>query len=126
MTNISSQQKRQAEVHFQVLRLLEQQPHLTQREIAEKLGFSLGGVNYCLRALVEKGFVKIQNFKGNRNKVRYAYLLTPQGIYEKSKLTTDFLVRKFREYEALKIEIEELSKEVGDISSIKKDAHEGN
>ena len=116
---------RKANLRFQVLRLLEQQPHLTQRQIAEKLGISLGGVNYCLRALVEKGFVKIQNFKGNSNKVRYAYLLTPQGIYEKSKLTADFLMRKYREYEALKIEIEELSKEMGQMSSIKKEDHEG-
>lgn len=121
MNRTSSTSKRREDVRFRVMRLLEQQPHLTQREIANELGISLGGVNYCLRALVDKGFVKIQNFKGNRNKIGYAYLLTPQGIYEKSKLTADFLVRKMKEYEALKAEIDELSEEVQQMEMVDSD-----
>ena len=94
------------------MRLLEENPELTQREIADQLGLSLGGVNYCLRALIDKGFVKIQNFQDNKNKLAYAYLLTPKGIYEKSKLAANFLKRKMKEYEALKSEIEALQAEV--------------
>jgi len=97
---------------FRVLRLLQDQPDLTQREIAEQLGISLGGVNYCLRALIDKGLVKIQNFQKNRNKIGYAYLLTPHGISEKMLLTERFLKRKMEEYETLKGEIAELQKEV--------------
>ena len=94
------------------MRLLEENPELTQREIADQLGLSLGGVNYCSRALIDKGFVKIQNFQDNKNKLAYAYLLTPKGIYEKSKLAANFLKRKMKEYEALKSEIEALQAEV--------------
>lgn len=97
---------------FRVLRLLEENPDLTQREIANKLGISLGGANYCLRALIDKGLVKIQNFQGSDNKLGYAYFLTPKGIYEKSVLAAGFLKRKMEEYDALKAEIEELEKEV--------------
>ena len=104
--------KRAEDTRFRVLRLLEENPELTQREIADQLGISLGGVNYCLRALIDKGFVKIQNFQDNQNKLAYAYFLTPQGIYEKSKLTAIFLKRKMKEYEALKSEIEALQAEV--------------
>lgn len=101
-------ENRAEDTRFRVLRLLEENPELTQRQIADQLGVSLGGVNYCLRALVDKGFLKIQNFQNSNNKIGYAYLLTPQGIYEKSKLTANFLGRKMKEYEALKVEIEEL------------------
>lgn len=94
------------------MRLLEDNPELTQRQIADQLGVSLGGINYCLRALVDKGFVKIQNFRENSNKVGYVYFLTPQGIYEKSKLTANFLKRKMMEYEALKAEIDALQNEL--------------
>ncbi len=97
---------------FRVLRLLEENPDLTQREMANKLGISLGGVNYCLRALIDKGLVKIQNFQGSDNKLGYSYFLTPKGIYEKSVLAAGFLKRKMDEYEALKKEIETLEKEV--------------
>lgn len=110
MTSLKNNSK--DDTKFRVLRLLEESPDLTQREIADKLGVSLGGVNYCLRALIDKGFVKIQNFKGSENKLGYAYFLTPQGIYEKSKLTAGFLKRKMAEYEALKSEIEALEKEI--------------
>jgi EPS-associated MarR family transcriptional regulator len=82
---------------------------LTQRELSKSLGVSLGGVNYCLNALVAKGSIKIQNFKNNKNKWVYAYLLTPQGLAEKTALTGGFLKRKIQEYQTLKKEIEALS-----------------
>lgn len=96
------------DVHFRVLRLLEQNPELSQRDVAEALGISLGAANYVLRALVEKGQIKIQNFRASDNKLRYAYILTPSGIKAKARLTLGFLKRKYAEYEALKIEIEGL------------------
>ena len=93
------------DVHFRVLHLLEEDPELTQRKLAEKLGISLGGVNYCLKALIEIGHIKAGNFSKNPNKTVYLYLLTPQGIAEKAKLTSGFLRRKMVEYHALKKEI---------------------
>jgi EPS-associated MarR family transcriptional regulator len=100
-----------SELQFQVLRLLETNPYLSQRELSKSLGVSLGGVNYCLKALVAKGAVKIQNFKNNQNKWVYAYLLTPHGIAQKSALTGSFLKRKMQEYEQLEQEIESLTQE---------------
>ena len=94
------------DVHFRVLHLLEEKPELTQRELAQKLGISLGGVNYCLKALIDIGHIKAGNFSKNPNKSMYLYLLTPQGVAEKAKLTAGFLKRKIMEYHALKIEIE--------------------
>nr|WP_260293663.1 MarR family EPS-associated transcriptional regulator [Sedimenticola hydrogenitrophicus] len=102
----------QEDTRFRVLRLLEAHPDLTQREIAERLGVSLGGVNYCVRALVDKGLVKIQNFQNSNNKLGYAYLLTPTGIAEKTALTAKFLKRKLVEYESLKAEIDSLEREM--------------
>jgi EPS-associated MarR family transcriptional regulator len=96
------------DVHFRVLHLLEEQPELTQRELAQKLGISLGGVNYCLKALIDIGHIKAGNFNKNANKTVYLYLLTPQGIAEKTKLTAGFLKRKMEEYHALKKEIESI------------------
>lgn len=96
------------DTRFRVLRLLEERPDMTQREIADALGISLGGVNYCLRALANKGMVKIQNFRNSKNKVGYLYLLTPEGVGEKVALTEAFLRRKMAEYEALRAEIESL------------------
>jgi len=101
-----------SELQFRVLRLLESNPHLSQRELSKSLGVSLGGINYCLNALVAKGSIKIQNFKNNQNKWVYAYLLTPQGIAEKTSLTSVFLKRKMQEYHQLKVEIEALSQEM--------------
>jgi EPS-associated MarR family transcriptional regulator len=101
-----------SELQFRVLRLLESNPHLSQRELSKSLGVSLGGINYCLNALVAKGSIKIQNFKNNQNKWVYAYLLTPQGIAEKTSLTSGFLKRKMQEYHQLKVEIEALSQEM--------------
>ncbi len=111
-----------SELQFRVLRLLEVNPHLTQRELSKSLGVSLGGVNYCLNALVAKGSVKIQNFKNNKNKWVYAYLLTPQGVAEKTSLTGAFLMRKMREYQKLKEEIEELSGEINTEDLLLKEA----
>ena len=94
------------DTHFRVLHLLEEKPQLTQRELAQKLGISLGGVNYCLKALIDIGHIKVENFSNNPNKSSYLYILTPQGIAEKSRLTTGFLKRKMEEYQALKEEID--------------------
>jgi EPS-associated MarR family transcriptional regulator len=96
------------DVHFRVLHLLEEEPKLTQRQLAQKLGISLGGVNYCLKALIEIGHIKAGNFSKNPNKSVYLYLLTPQGVAEKAKLTADFLKRKLQEYRVLKKEIKSL------------------
>ena len=85
------------DVHFKVLHLLEEEPELTQRELAQRMGISLGGVNYCLKALVEIGYIKAGKFSKNPNKSVYLYLLTPQGIAEKAKLTAGFLKRKMVE-----------------------------
>jgi EPS-associated MarR family transcriptional regulator len=102
------------EAHFRVLRLLELNPQMKQREIASAAGVSLGKTNYCINALLQKGLIKVQNFKSNKRKMAYAYLLTPAGITEKSVLTQRFLKRKMEEYEALKAEIELLRLEVKD------------
>lgn len=94
------------------MRLLETKPEMTQRELAEALGVSLGAANYCLKALVEKGWVKLENFQRNPNKLGYLYLLTPMGVAAKTRLTARFLQRKLYEYEALKTEIEMLRAEM--------------
>jgi EPS-associated MarR family transcriptional regulator len=94
------------DVHFRVLHLLEEEPELTQRELAKKLGISLGGVNYCLKSLIDVGHIKAGNFNKNLNKSVYLYLLTPKGIAEKTSLTAGFLKRKMAEYQALKQEID--------------------
>lgn len=96
------------EYRYKILRLLEADPHLSQRDISRQLGISLGKVNYCLQALIEKGLVKVNNFRNNDNKQAYMYLLTPNGIAEKTRVTMDFLKRKMAEYEALEKEIEQL------------------
>jgi EPS-associated MarR family transcriptional regulator len=111
-----------SELQFRVLRLLESNPHLTQRDLSKSLGVSLGGVNYCLNALVAKGLVKIQNFKNNKNKWVYAYLLTPQGIAEKTALTGAFLKQKMWEYKQLKEEIENLSQEINLADTLSKES----
>jgi EPS-associated MarR family transcriptional regulator len=92
------------------MRLIERNPLISQREIAKQLGISLGGINYCIKALIEKGYVKILNFTDNPHKLGYTYLLTPNGLAAKAELTGKFLKRKLAEYEALKSEIESLQK----------------
>jgi len=94
------------EIHLQVLRIIESNPEITQRELAESLGVSLGKTNYCLKALIDKGWLKANNFKNSNNKLAYAYVLTPTGIEEKANITARFLKRKLWEFEALKEEIE--------------------
>ena len=93
--------------HFNVLRKINSKPKATQRELAEELGFSLGKLNYCLRALKTKGLIKFKNFEKNPNKLNYIYVLTPRGITEKTKLTLNFMKRKMQEYDELKKEIKE-------------------
>lgn len=99
------------ETYLKVMRLLQENPDLTQRELAEQLGVSVGSVNYCLKALMEKGWVKMKNFIHSKNKFGYVYVLTPTGIAERAELTSKFLARKVAEYEALKNEIEVLKTE---------------
>ena len=91
---------------------MHQTPEISQRILAKELGISLGSINFCFKALVDKGWVKMHNFSQSKNKLRYAYLLTPVGVAQKSKLTTEFLRRKVVEYEALQVEIEELKSEL--------------
>ena len=93
--------------HFNVLRKIQKKPESSQRELAEDLGFSLGKLNYCLKALKVKGFVKIKNFEKNPNKINYIYVLTPKGVAEKTKLTLNFMTRKMKEYDELKREIKD-------------------
>ena len=102
----------QEDTRFRVLRALQDNPHITQRELAERLGVSLGATNFVLRALLDKGAIKIRNFKGNSRKLSYAYILTPHGLAEKASLTARFLARKQREYEDLRAEIEAVSREM--------------
>jgi len=91
--------------HFEVLRKIQNKNYSSQRKLAEDLGFSLGKLNYCLKALKQKGLIKIDNFKKNPNKLYYIYALTPKGISEKTKLTINFMRRKMKEYDELKLEL---------------------
>jgi len=102
----------QETVQFKVLRRLHQRPDLSQRALARELGISLGSVNYCFQALVEKGWIKVRNFSHSEHKLGYRYLLTRDGIAQKSKLTAEFLRRKVAEYDALQDEIEQLRNEL--------------
>ena len=92
--------------HFEILRKIEQNPNSSQRKLAEELGFSLGKLNYCLKELKKKGLIKINNFKNNKNKLGYMYILTPSGVKAKTKLTINFMKRKMKEYDELKKEFE--------------------
>ena len=111
-----SMTSRRAKLHedtnFRLMKLLEANPDLSQRQMGKALGISFGGIHYCLNALVAKGLVKIENFSQNQNKFGYVYLLTPSGIAEKAALTSTFLKRKMEEYEALKLEIALLKSEI--------------
>lgn len=99
---------RREDAHFRIMLLLEESPDLTQREIAQKLGVSYGVLNFCLRSLIDKGFVKVEHFANSKNKFGYVYVLTPKGISRRIFLTRHFLARKMHEYEILKSEIENL------------------
>ena len=100
------------ELRLKILRLIESNPSISQRQIADELGISLGGVNYCLRALAEVGWIKVGNFAKSGHKLGYLYLLTPRGIREKTKITVSFLAKKRHEYEALRQEIARLEVEL--------------
>ena len=104
--------QRQEDAHYRVMQALERNPDLTQRELSKELGVSLGKLNYCLKALIDKGWVKVENFSHSKNKMNYAYLLTPKGISEKARMTQGFLSRKIKEYEALRAEINLLKTEI--------------
>ena len=92
--------------HFEILRKLQNKPNSSQRKLAKTLGFSLGKLNYCLKALQKKGLIKVDNFKKSPNKLNYIYILTPQGISEKTKLTVNFMRTKMQEYNELREELE--------------------
>lgn len=109
----SRREERQSDTRLQVMRLLSENPEMSTRQIADAVGISNGSAYYVLRALVDKGFVKLDNFKKNPRKRQYTYLLTPMGMIEKSKLTRGFIERKYQEYAALRDEIEALEKEEG-------------
>jgi EPS-associated MarR family transcriptional regulator len=102
------------EAHLKVLRLLESNPQMSQRDLAAAVGVSLGKTNYCINALLKKGLIKVQNFKNNKHKLAYTYLLTPEGFREKTALTHQFLKLKVEEYESLKAEIKLLKQEASD------------
>src|SRR5205085_3217188 len=109
---MASKQTEQAEdLHFRVLKLLQDEPDLSQRGLASRLGVSNGKLHYCMRALIEKGLVKLENFAHSKHHLGYAYLLTPAGIKQKAAMTSDFLKRKIAEYEALHTEIAALQSE---------------
>ena len=110
----SKRTKLQEDTHFRVLRLLQENPEMSQRELAEAVGVSVGGIHYVLNALIDKGLVKLGNFTASDDKRRYAYILTPKGIVEKAAITRQFLARKIEEYEALKEEIDDLTSQIED------------
>tara|TARA_B100000795_G_scaffold136339_1_gene101851 strand:+ start:324 stop:668 length:345 start_codon:yes stop_codon:yes gene_type:complete len=98
------------EDHFEILRKISKKPRSSQRELAEGLGISLGKLNYCLKSLRNKGLIKIENFKKNPNKINYLYVLTPYGISSKTKMTLNFMRRKLKEYDQLKLELKNITK----------------
>ena len=110
----SKRTKLQEDARFRVLRLLQENPEMSQRELAKAAGISVGGMHYVLNALIERGLVKLGNFRSAEDKRRYAYILTPQGVREKSNLAMAFLERKMMEYNDLRAEIETLAGEIGD------------
>ena len=105
------------DIHLDLLRKLESNPEYTQRQLSQEMGVSLGKVNYCMKKLIEKGWVKLSNFSHNPNKVRYIYLLTPKGIEQKARLTFAFLAIKLEEYEMLKDEISKLKQDADKLMS---------
>jgi len=109
----SQREQQQQETHFRVMRLLDEDPSISTREIAHKVGISNGAAYYCVTALVDKGLVKLKNFTQSKTKAHYIYELTPRGIRAKAALTVSFLERKRHEYEDLRLEIERLESELG-------------
>ena len=103
------------DIRLDLLRKLEDNPNYTQRELSKEMGVSLGKVNYCMKKLIEKGWVKLSNFNNNKDKVSYIYLLTPKGIEKKAKLTIEFLKTKIKEYQILQEEIEVLKQDINQL-----------
>ena len=103
------------DIRLDLLRKLEDNPNYTQRELSKEMGVSLGKVNYCMKKLIEKGWVKLSNFNNNKDKVSYIYLLTPKGIEKKAKLTIEFLKTKIKEYQILQEEIEMLKQDINQL-----------
>ena len=110
----SRQSRLQEDTYFRIMTILSKNPDLTQRELAAQVGLSVGGVNYCLKALMEKGLIKMKNFANSKSKFGYVYVMTPRGIAERTALTRRFLKRKMEEYERLQTEIHELQGELND------------
>jgi len=108
---------------YQILKSLGKNSRSTQRQLSDNLGVSLGKVNYCIKSLIEKGLIKVNNFRNNKNKIQYSYLLTPKGVEEKAKLTLDFIRIKTQEYNALRQEIEDLEKEKNNVTKDDCDQH---
>lgn len=106
-------------IRHKIFKAIEVNPEINQRMLANQLGVSLGKTNFCLQALMEKGWIKVRNFKNNKNKLAYAYLLTPSGMEEKTRLTIRFLKTKMNEYDLLRKEIEELTMEVNNLEPLK-------
>ncbi|AWB33050.1 MarR family EPS-associated transcriptional regulator [Orrella marina] len=102
---------------FRILRILQQNPEVSQRDLARELGMSLGGLNYCLKALIDKGFVKLSNYQNSKHKLKYVYVLTPSGLAQKVAMTGRFLKRKMQEHAALQQEIQELRQELSTTES---------
>ena len=107
MNNLNEQ-----EIRYRLLKILSREPNLTQRELASELGISLGKVNNCLSDLVQKGYIKVKNFKDSKHKLRYLYILTPHGLEEKARITVRFFKRKLKEYDQLQQQITELRQEI--------------
>ena len=105
------------DIHLDLLRKLEANPEYTQRELSQEMGVSLGKINYCMKKLIDKGWIKLSNFSHNTNKVSYIYLLTPKGIEQKARLTFAFLAIKLEEYEMLKNEISKLKQDAEKLQS---------
>lgn len=114
----SERDKLREDVQFRILRLLQENPELSQRELARAVGVSTGGVHYVLTALVEKGLLKLGNFTAAADKRRYAYVLTPKGLAEKARLTQRFLIRKMQEYDALRAEIDAVRADLEDDNTV--------
>ena len=102
------------EIRYRLFKILSRYSHLTQREMAKKMDISLGKVNYCISELTKKGFINIKRFKNSKNKISYIYILTPQGLEEKARITLSFLKRKISEYDEIKRQIRKLAREVED------------
>ena len=110
---VSRRKERQEDAKLRIMHIINQNPDLSTRKIAQKVGISNGSAYYLITSLIDKGFIKLFNFKENKQKIKYSYLLTPSGIREKSLITTRFLVRKKQEYKALREEIDSLEKSIG-------------